>query len=49
MLFCDICYVSTDAAYVKNSELILFFRTVVILVIAEFHIWNATLLKYTVS
>ena len=49
MLFCDTCYVSTDAAYVKNSELILVFRTVVIFVIAELHIWNATLLKYTAN
>ena len=49
MLYCDFYYVSTDAAYVKNSELILFFRTAVIFVIVELHVWNVTLLKYTVN
>jgi hypothetical protein len=49
MLFCDIYYVSTDAAYVKNFGGNFIFRPVVMFVILELQIWNAILLKYIVN
>jgi len=49
LLFFHIYYVSTGASYVKKtSEVILFFRTVVMFVIVELQVWNAILLKCTV-
>jgi hypothetical protein len=50
MLFCDIYYVSKDAAYIKkNSEVILFVHIVAMFVIVELQTWNAILLKYTAN
>jgi len=45
MLFCDIYYVSKDAAYIKKlSEVILFFHIGVMFVIVELQTCNAILL-----